>query len=100
MVLFVHEKTRLSIITPVLYINCLIALALGEECEGNAFGSVCLTVYIMSVWMRLGINNAFKDSSLFGDRTKYAIKVHHDVKHACIHYDVTCASQRAMVCHL
>ena len=38
-----------------------------------------------------------------GDRTKYAIKVCHDVKralwrkHAC---DVTCASQQARVCHL
>ena len=48
MMLFVHEKTRLSIITGPCFVFCLISRAPGEECEGNAFGSVCLIVLCLS----------------------------------------------------
>ena len=63
--------------------------SLQEDCEGNACGSETIAPIDLIItpvapvrWSGSGsgLKNLFKDSSPLGDRTKYAIKRHHDVK--------------------
>ena len=100
----------------------VVTLAPEEECEGNAFGSVRLSV-CMSVCLServtqavlplrrsgsgsgYGVNYLFNDSSPLGVGTEYAIKECHNLKRGgmmkkCIMTSQVCHSERARLSHL